>query len=74
MLGQLTKIALKSALEGEITDHLGDEKHEVSKTTLATITDRVLERMTEWQDRPLDPVYPVILIDAIQSQSATGRS
>lgn len=28
LLQQLTKRILESALEGEITDHLGDEKHE----------------------------------------------
>jgi transposase-like protein len=30
LLGQLTKLVLKSALEGEITDHLGYDKHERS--------------------------------------------
>ncbi|MEB0222353.1 transposase, partial [Pseudomonas sp. AB12(2023)] len=30
LLGQLTKMVLESALEGEITDHLGYEKHERS--------------------------------------------
>jgi hypothetical protein len=29
---------------------------EVSKQTISTITDRVLEGMTEWQNRPLDVV------------------
>lgn len=28
LLGQLTKMVLESALEGEITDHLGYDKHE----------------------------------------------
>ena len=27
LLGQLTKLVLESALEGELTDHLGDEQH-----------------------------------------------
>ncbi|TFC14452.1 IS256 family transposase [Cryobacterium sp. MDB2-10] len=152
LLGQLTKMVLESALEGEITDHLGYEKHErsgsasnarngsrtktvltdigpvpievprdrdgsfqpqivrkhqrrltgvdelvlslsarglthgdisahlaevygaeVSKTTISTITDRVLEGMTEWQNRPLDPVYPVIFIDAIHVKVRDGQ-
>ena len=135
LLQQLTKRVLESALEGEITDHLGYEKHDpagdgsgnsrngtraktvltevgpveievprdrdgsfepqlvkkrqrrltgvdemvlslsarglthgdisahlaevygasVSKTTISTITDKVTEGMSEWQNRPLDP-------------------
>lgn len=152
LLGQLTKMVLESALEGEITDHLGYDKHEragdatnarngsrtktvltdigpvpievprdrdgsfqpqivrkhqrrltgvdemvlslsarglthgdisahlaevygadVSKTTISTITDRVLEGMSEWQNRPLDPVYPVIFIDCIHVKVRDGQ-
>jgi putative transposase len=38
---------------------------QVSKQAISTITDRVLEGLSEWQNRPLDVVYPVIFIDAI---------
>jgi putative transposase len=138
LLGQLTKQVLESALEGEITDHLGYEAHDpaghhsgnsrngrrsktvltdigpveidvprdragsfepkivakrrrrlsgvedmvlslsakglttgeisahlaevygasVSKTTISTITDSVIEGMVEWQNRPLDSGLP----------------
>ena len=34
-------------------------RREVSKDTISRITDRVLEEMAEWQNRPLDAVYPV---------------
>lgn len=152
LLGQLTKLVLESALEGELTDHLGYDKHErvesvtnarngsrtktvltdigpvpievprdrdgsfqpqivrkhqrrlsgvdemvlslsarglthgeisahladvygaeVSKTTISTITDRVVDGMTEWQNRPLDPVYPVIFIDCIHVKVRDGQ-
>jgi putative transposase len=153
LLGRLTKLVLESALEGEITDHLGHDKHErsgnetgntrngsrpktvltdigpvaisvprdrdgsfepkivrkrqrrlsgvdemvislaakglttgeisahlaevygaeVSKQTISTITDKVLEGMSEWQNRPLDPVYPVIFIDAIHVKLRDGQ-
>ena len=156
LLGQLTKLVLESALEGEITDHLGYDKHEraetatnarkgsrsktvlaeigpvpievpievprdrngsfqpqivgkhqrrltgvdemvlslsarglahgdisahlaevygaeVSKTTISAITDRVVEGMTEWQNRPLHPVYPVIFIDCIHVKVRDGQ-
>jgi transposase-like protein len=41
---------------GEISAHLR-EVHgaEVSKQTISTITDKVIEGMAEWQNRPLDP-------------------
>jgi hypothetical protein len=35
---------------------------DVSRQTISTITDKVVEGMAEWQNRPLDPVYPVIFI------------
>ncbi|MFI6739129.1 IS256 family transposase [Nonomuraea sp. NPDC050451] len=153
LLGQLTKLVLESALEGEITDHLGHGKHErsgnetgntrngsrsktvladvgpveisvprnrdgsfepkivrkrqrrlsgvdemvislaarglttgeisahlaevygaeVSKQTISTIIDKVLDGMAEWQNRPLDPVYPVIFIDAIHVKLREGQ-
>ena len=35
---------------------------EVSKQTISTITDRVMEGMAEWQNRPLDPRrFPVVV-------------
>jgi transposase-like protein len=45
----------------------------VSKQTISTITDRVMEGMAEWQNRPLDPVYPVIFIDCINVKIRDGQ-
>ena len=45
----------------------------MSKQTISTITDKVLEGMAEWQNRPLDPVYPVIFIDAIHVKIRDGQ-
>lgn len=151
LLQQLTKRLLESALEGEITDHLGHEKHEraesgntrngtrsktvitdvgpieievprdragsfepqivkkrqrrlggvdemvlslsarglthgeisahlrevygaeVSKTTISTITDKVIDGMHEWQNRPLDSVYPVLFIDCVHVKLRDGQ-
>ena len=33
---------------------------------LGTITDAVLQEVTEWQNRPLDAVYPVVFFDALR--------
>ena len=38
---------------------------EVSVETISKITDAVIEAMAAWQSRPLDSIYPVIVIDAI---------
>ena len=38
---------------------------DVSRELLSKITDSVLEEVREWQQRPLDRVYPVIFLDAL---------
>ncbi|GAA5120196.1 hypothetical protein GCM10025762_39070 [Haloechinothrix salitolerans] len=45
----------------------------VSKDTVSTITDTVLEEMTEWCHRPLDRVYPVIFVDALTVKIRDGQ-
>ena len=49
-------LSAKGLTHGEISAHLAEVYGaEVSKQTIATITDRVLDGMMEWQSRPLDP-------------------
>src|SRR5215471_6195074 len=45
---------------GEIAAHF-DEVYgaKVSRDTISRITDKVIEEMAEWRNRPLDRVYPV---------------
>ena len=38
---------------------------EVSDGIVSDITDRLLPQIEEWQNRPLDEVYPVVFIDAV---------
>jgi len=38
---------------------------ELSHETIANITDGVAEEVKAWQTRPLDPVWPVVFLDAI---------
>ena len=38
---------------------------EVSDGMVSDITDRLLPQIEEWQNRPLDEVYPVVFIDAV---------
>src|SRR4249920_2357095 len=64
----------KGLTHGEISAHLAEVYGaEVSKQTITTITDRVMEGMAEWQSRPLDPVYAVVFIDAIMVKIREGQ-
>ena len=45
----------------------------VSKETISTITDRVMDGLSEWQSRPLDPVYAVVFVDAIRVKIRDGH-
>lgn len=38
---------------------------EVSPDLISTITDAVVDELVEWQNRPLDRVYPIVYLDAI---------
>jgi transposase-like protein len=59
---------------GEISAHFAEVYGaSVSKETVSKITDKVVEEMTEWSNRPLDPIYPVIFIDAIVVKVRDGQ-
>jgi len=67
-------LAAKGLTTGEISAHLAEVYGaEVSRQTISTITDKVVEGMIEWQNRPLDAVYPVIFIDAIHVKIRDGQ-
>jgi putative transposase len=67
-------LSAKGLTHGEISAHL-DEIYgaKVSKETVTRITDGVIETMVEWQNRPLDAVYPVMFIDAIHVKIREGQ-
>jgi transposase-like protein len=66
-------LVAKGLTTGEVCAHLAEiYGAEVTKDTVSRITDRVLEGMAEWQNRPLDRVYPVIFIDAIHVKIRDG--
>ncbi|MEG1913174.1 MAG: transposase, partial [Cloacibacillus sp.] len=37
----------------------------VSDSTISRITDKILPVAREWQNRPLESVYPVVFLDAV---------
>jgi transposase-like protein len=67
-------LSAKGLTTGEIQAHLSEVYGaDVSRQTISTITDKVVEGMTEWQNRPLDPVYPVIFLDAVHVKIRDGK-
>jgi putative transposase len=67
-------LSAKGLTHGEISAHLEDiYGAKVSKETVTRITDGVVETMVEWQNRPLDSVYPVMFIDAIHVKIREGQ-
>lgn len=67
-------LSAKGLTHGEISAHLAEVYGAaVSKTTISTITDKVMDGMAEWQSRPLDRVYPVVFIDAINVKIRDGQ-
>lgn len=56
----------KGMTTGDIAAHL-EEVYDtsVSRDLVSAVTAKVAAEMKEWQARPLDAVYPVIIIDAI---------
>jgi len=39
---------------------------EVSPSLISKVTDEVLSELKAWQNRPLDPLYPVVYLDALR--------
>ncbi len=49
----------------DIQLHLDDlYGYELSTQTISNITEKIIEQATEWQNRPLDKIYPIIFMDA----------
>jgi transposase-like protein len=64
----------KGLTTGDIANHLADVYGDsASKDLVSRVTDQVTEAMAQWQSRPLDAVYPVILIDAIMLKVRDGQ-
>lgn len=38
----------------------------IAPDVISTVTDEVLAEVTAWQQRPLEPVYPVVILDAMR--------
>ncbi|MGA9276089.1 IS256 family transposase [Ilumatobacter sp.] len=67
-------LTAKGLTTGEVEAHLAEVySTEISRETISKITDRVLDEMADWQNRPLDRVYPVVFIDALVVKIRDGQ-
>ena len=59
---------------GEIAAHFQEVYGaKISKDTVSRITEKLTGEMTEWLNRPLESVYPVIFIDAVVVKVRDGQ-
>ena len=66
LAGNVISLYAKGLTTGDIQAHLAEiYGTDISRETISKITDRIVEDMVAWQSRPLDRMYPVLLIDAI---------
>jgi putative transposase len=64
----------KGLTTGEISAHFAEiYGASVSKETVSRITDKVIEEMQAWQQRPLDAIYAAVFIDAIVVKIRDGQ-
>jgi transposase-like protein len=67
-------LTAKGLTTGEVAAHFDDVYGaKVSKDTISRITDKVVGEMSEWSNRPLERVYPVMFIDAIHVKIRDGQ-
>jgi putative transposase len=72
--GNVISLYARGMTTGDIRAHLAEiYGTEISRDTISRITDAIVEDIVAWQNRPLDRIYPVILIDAIVVKIRDGQ-
>jgi putative transposase len=57
----------------DISEHIKEMYDvEISHATLSDITDRIIPKVKEWQNRPLESVYTIVWLDAIHYKVKDG--
>jgi len=57
----------------DIASHIEDiYQVNISTSTISAVTDKIIEKVKEWQSRPLEPIYPFIWLDAIHYKVKDG--
>jgi len=72
---QILSMYAKGMSVRDIQDHLQNIYGiEASPTLISRITDRIMPLVTEWQNRPLEPIYAIVFMDAVHFKVRTdGR-
>ena len=71
--GQILALYAMGNSTNEISDHFKQiYGFEISDTYISTVTEKVLPLVKDWQNRPLQAVYPVMYLDAIRYKVREG--
>jgi transposase-like protein len=62
ILGLYARGMTLKEIAGFLEDQYGTE---VSRELISTVTESVMEEVREWQSRPLERVYPLVILDAL---------
>lgn len=70
---QIISLYAKGLTTGDIAAHLFDvyDKN-IDRSTISRVTDQIVDDMQSWQSRPLDTIYPVLLVDGIRIKIRDG--
>ena len=67
-------LSARGLTTGEIAAHFEEVYGaRVSKDTISRITEKVAGELAEWSSSPLDPLYPVLFVDAIVVKVRDGQ-
>src|SRR5262249_48651740 len=69
--GRRTATATARDIEAHLADIYGVK---IGRDLISRVTDAVVEDVREWQQRPLDDVYPVLFLDALVLKIREGGS
>lgn len=62
IISMYAKVMTTRQISATIQDIYG---FDVSEGFISDVTDKIIPEIQDWQSRPLDPVYPVVFVDAI---------
>lgn len=71
MSQQLEEVILQLYAKGMSTHDISDHMHQMygiqyTASAISTITNQLLEDIAQWQNRPLETLYPIVWLDAIR--------
>ena len=70
---QVISLYAKGLTTGDVAGYLFDVYDQsIDRSTVSRITDRIVGDMEAWQSRPLDSMYPVVLVDGIRIKIRDG--